>query len=591
MPDAMLVLLGIIAAMLIVLAFDWLSADVVGLGAIVALIVTGLLPAEDAFRGFGSETVLLILGLLILTAALARTGVVDALGRAVYRRTGTTRSRLLVGLTAPVAAVSSFISNTAAAALFLPVTMGLAARARIPASRLLMPMAFAAILTSSVTLIATSTNIVVSGLLVQYGQAPLGLFELTVVGVPVALVGLLYLWLVGHRLLPAHATAADLTEEFGVREYVSELVIREDSKLAGKSLAESGLGHDYGLTVLAITRADGRRPSPRSDVKLQSGDILLVAGERERILKIQDVAGVDIHGDIEVTDPDLESDQIRLAEAILLPGSPLIGRTIAGVRFRARFGLQVLAIHHRGGTLHYRLNGVRMALGDILLVQGDRESLAALDATQTFSVLGEIAAPRLNIRRAPIAIAAFVGALALAGAGAVPLPVAVLAGAAVALAARTITPEEAYRQVEWRLLIFIGSVLAVGAAMERTGTAAFLASHIVAITRGADPVWLLSAFFGLTVLLTQPMSNQAAAVVVLPVAVQTALALGLNPRTFAVMIAVAASASFITPLEPASLLVYGPGRYRFFDFLRVGFPLTVIIYGLAIVLVPRIWPL
>lgn len=591
MPPQILLLLVIIAAMLVVLAFDWLPADVVGLGVMVTLIVAGLVPADLAFGGFGSDTVLLILGLLILTAALTRTGVVDAIGRAVYRRTGTSAGSRLAWVTAPVAALSSVVSNTAATALFLPVAVGLARRAKVSPATLLMPVAFAAILASSVTLIGTSTNIVVSGLLTQYGEPPLGMFELTAVGVPIAIAGLLYLWLVGHRLLPVSRAPGDLSEEFGVRGYVSELAVQEQSRLTGKTLAESGLGRDYDLTVLSITRSDGHRVSPRFDAKLQAGDILLVEGERENILKIQDVGGVDIHGDIEVSDPDLQSGQVRLAEVILLPGSPLVGRTIAGVRFRARFGLQVLAIHHRGGTLHHRLNGVRLALGDVLLVQGDRESLAALDATETFSVLGEVAPRRLNVRRAPIAVVAFAGALVLATANVVPLAVAVLAGATFALAARTITPEEAYRSVEWKLLVFIGSVLAVGAAMEHTGTAAYLAARIVALMHGADPVWLLSAFFGLTVLLTQPMSNQAAAVVVLPVAVQTALALGLNPRTFAVMIAVAASASFITPLEPASLLVYGPGRYRFFDFLRVGLPLTVVIYGLAVLLIPRIWPL
>jgi di/tricarboxylate transporter len=300
---------------------------------------------------------------------------------------------------------------------------------------------------------------------------------------------------------------------------------------------------------------------------------------------------VDIHGDIEVTDPTLQTDQIRLAEVIVLPGSPVIGRTLAGVRFRERYGLQVLALHHRGGTLRRRLDRVRLAMGDVLLVQGDRERLNALDEQATFSVVGEVRPARLTVRRAPIAVLAFAGALAAGAANLVPLPVAVLTGAAVVMASRALTPEEAYRAVEWKLLIFIGGMLAVGAAMERTGTARFLADAMVARLGHADPRWLLSAFFALTVLLTQPMSNQAAAVVILPVAVQSALALDLNPRTFAVMIALAASTSFITPLEPACLMVYGPGRYRFVDFVRVGAPLTVLIYLLAILLVPRLWPL
>ena len=591
MPLHVIAMLLLVAVILTVLALDLASADVVGLGAMLTLVLTGLLPTDDAFAGFGSDTVLLILGLLILTAGLIRTGVVDTIARAVFRRAGRNGSRLLIWVTAPVTALSSFMSNTAATALFVPLTLGLAGRAKLSPSALLMPVAFAAILASSVTLVGTSTNIVVSGLLTQYGQPPLRMFELTAVGIPIALVGLAYLWLIGRRLLPRTQASEGLVDEFGLRPYVSELVIRPDSRLAGKTLAESRIREDYDLTVLQISRSDGETVTGRAQTKLLAGDVILVEADRERILRIQDVAGVDIHGDIEVADPTLQTEQIRLAEVIVLPGSPVIGRTLAGIRFRDRYGLQVLALHHRGGTLRQRLDRVRMAMGDVLLVQGDRERLSALDEQRTFSVVGEVRPARLNVRRAPIAVLAFAGALAVGAANLVPLTVAVLTGAAVVMASRALTPEEAYRAVEWKLLIFIGGILAVGAAMERTGTAAYLADVVVAWLGRADPRWLLSAFFALTVALTQPMSNQAAAVVVLPVAVQAALALELNPRTFAVMVTIAASTSFITPLEPACLMVYGPGRYRFVDFVRLGAPLTVLIYLLAILLVPRLWPL
>lgn len=591
MPVPVLTLLVLLAVIMVVLAFDLVSADVVGLGAMLVVILTGLLPANVAFAGFGSETVLLILGLLILTAGLVRTGVVDAIGRIVFKLADRNGARLLPLITVPVTALSAFISNTAATALFVPVAVGLAARARWSPAALLMPVAFAAILASSVTLVGTSTNVVVNGLLTGYGLPGLRMFDLSAVGVPVALAGLLYLWLIGRRLLPVAAAREDLVEEFGIRPYMSELVVQPDSSLVGKTLADSRLREDYDLTVLQITRRDGSTVAARGQTKLQAGDVLLVEADRQRILRIQDVAGVDIHGDIEVTAPDPQNDQLRLAEVIVLPGSPVIGRTLAGIRFRNRFGLQVLALHHRGGTLRRRLDRVRLSMGDVLLVQGAPEQLLALDELATFSIVGEVRPARLNVRRAPIAVLAFAGALAAGTLQLVPLTVAVLSGAVVVMASRALTPEEAYRTVEWKLLIFIGGMLAVGAAMERTGTAAYLARAAVARLGDADPRWLLSAFFGLTVLLTQPMSNQAAAIVVLPVAVQAALALDLNPRTFAVMIAVAASTSFITPMEPACLMVYGPGRYRFTDFVRVGAPLTALIYGLALLLVPRLWPL
>lgn len=591
MPIHVAILLIILLAAIIVLAFDWLPADVTGLLVMLGLIITGLLSPAAAFAGFGSETVLMILGLLIMTAALTRTGAVEAFGRFVSQRAGTNPLPLLLLMTAPVTFLSAFISNTAATALFLPIAIGVAARAKLDASLLLMPVAFAAVLASSVTLIGSSTNIVISGLLVRYGMPPISMFELTAAGLPIAVLGLAYLLLVGRRLIPRRREARDLTEQFGIRQYLAELVVKPESPLVGKTLTDAGLGKHLDISVLQIIRSDGRRIKARSDAKFEGGDTLVVEAESGDLLKVQETAGIDIKGDATVTDTDLQSDEVRLAEVIVLPGSRLVGRTVASTRFRERYGLQVLAVNRRGGAIRRNLNRVRLRMGDVLLVQGDAGNLTALDEEKTFHVLGEIEARRLNLRRAPLAAAIFAGALAIATANVLPLPVAVLAGAALVLLTRCVTPEEAYQEIDWKVLILIGSMLAVGAAMEETGTARFLATWLLEWVSAPQPVWLLTAFFAMTVLLTQPMSNQAAAVVVLPVAVATAAQLGWNPRTFAMMIAVAASTSFLTPLEPACLMVYGPGRYRFFDFTRVGALLTLAIYGLAILLVPRLWPL
>jgi di/tricarboxylate transporter len=303
------------------------------------------------------------------------------------------------------------------------------------------------------------------------------------------------------------------------------------------------------------------------------------------------MAGIDIRADVDFSDPDLQREDLRLVEAILLPRSPLIRRTLKGVRFRERYNLQVLAINRHAETIRLKISEVRLQMGDVLLVQGDRANIAALQDDSTIRILDVVDTKPLNVSRARLAIAIFVGALATATLGLLALPVAVLVGAVLVFLTRCITPEEAYRHVEWKALILIGSMLSLGVAIEQTGAARFLAGQIVGLAPGAHPAWLLTAFFGLTVLLTQPMSNQAAAVVMLPIALQTALQLGMNPRTFAMMIAVAASCSYLTPLEPACLIVYGPGRYRFADFLKVGAPLTVLIYVLAIGLVPLVWPL
>lgn len=589
-PEIALVLL-IIAVAVILFSFEWVPPDVVALGVLATLILTGLLPAEEAFAGFGSDTVLMILGLFILTASLLRTGVVEMTGRAIIRFTGDDLNRLLAVVMAASAGLGAFISNTASTAFFVPIVIGLANRTRTSASRLLMPLAIASIVASSVTIVSTSSNIVISGLMTRYDLPPMGIFELAPVGLPIAVAGLVFMYTLGRRLVPDRRHPDELGGGLGIRAYFTEVLVLPDSPLAGKTLGESGLGRDLDLTVLRIIRDEDRYLAPRADRELHAEDLLLVEGRRDEILKIKETVGIDIKGDVSLSDPELQGDEIHLVEAILLPGSPLIGRTLKGLRFRERYGLQVLAIYRQGQTIRQQIGQVRFRVGDVLLTQGRRANIAWLAEDEIFNVIGEVEEERFNQSRARAAIAAFVGSLALVTFNIVSLPVAMLIGALVVFLAGCLTPEEAYREVDWRALILIGSMLGLGTALERSGAAQFLAAEIVAWLGDANPLWLLAGFFAVTVALTQPMAHQAAAIIVVPIAIQAALHLNLNPRTFAMMVAVAANTSYLTPLEPACLMVYGPGGYRFTDFLKVGLPLALLIFAVAIALVPLVWPL
>ncbi len=586
-----ILLLVILAIALLLFWFEWISPDVTALGVLLALIILGLVPLDQAFAGFGSDTVMLLLGLLIMTAALMRTGVVEVVSRKFLQFTSKNPASLLPATMLAVALLSAVINNTAAAAFFLPVILGLSQRSSVSASRLLMPMAFAAILASSMTLVSTSTNVVVSGLMTQAGLPPIGMFELTPVGVPVLAVGLVYMLFFGQRLIPERPAPETLTETFGLRPFLAELRIAPDSPLAGSTLAQSGLGRDFDLMVLAILRDEKRQLDPSADAMLQAGDKLLAEGSSEAILKVKDIPGIDIQADAKFSDDDLQGEVLRLAEVVLLPRSPFIGRTPKALQLRERYQIQVLAINRRTGVIRSKIAETRLELGDVLLVQGNQKQIAALQAENAFDVLGVMNAQRFNRQQAWLVMGIFVGALLLASLKLVPLPAAMLLGALLVFVTRCITPDDAYRQVDWKVLILIGSMLGLGVAMQSTGTAEFLADRLTALAGSWNPLWLLTGFFALTVLLTQPMSNQAAAAVVIPVALQTAIQLGLNPRTFAMMIAIAASTSYLTPLEPACLMVYGPGRYRFMDFLKVGGLLTIVVYLLAIILTPILWPL
>jgi len=351
------------------------------------------------------------------------------------------------------------------------------------------------------------------------------------------------------------------------------------------------LGRSLNLTVLAILRAGKRMVSPDADAMLEASDALLVEGSSEAILKIKDLPGIDIQADVKFSDSDLQGEGLSLVEVLLLPHSIFIGRTIRDLQLREAYHIQVLAINRPSGTVHSKITDTRLSMGDVLLLQASQEQILTLQAENVFNVLGRIEPQRFYPRQAWTVVVIFAGAMLTGGLNLLPLPVAMLLGALLCFLTRCITPEEAYRKVEWRVLILISCMLALGVAMQVTGTAQFLAERLANLVGGANPLWLLTGFFVLTVLLTQPMSNQAAAAVVIPLALQTAVHLGLNPRTFAVMIAVAASTSFLTPLEPACLMIYVPGRYRFMDFVKVGGLLTLIIYLIAIGLVPLLWPL
>lgn len=589
MTIEILLLLGTVLVGVVLFALEMIPTDVTALGILLFLTIAGLLPVEKAFAGFGSDAVIMILGILVMVEALIRTGVTSFAGRVILRQTDSSANKILLVVLIASAAMGAFISNTAATAFFLPIVIGLARRAKLSPAKFLMPLAFASVLASSVTLISTSTNIIVSSLITKYGMPPMGMFELTLVGVPIVVVGVAYILTLGRRLVPDRIRANE-SQDLSVHLYVAEIVILPRSSLIEKTLKEAALGRDLDLKVLQVLRDEAPHITPQADTRLKEGDVLLVEGEREKILQVKEMAGIDIRADVEFSDPRQQPRDIGLTEVILTPGSPLIGRTLQDLRFREAYELQVLAINRHGETLRHKMSHIRLATGDVLVVQGDHAQIASLGNRGIFRILSAIEEQHPNTKRAPIAIAIFVGALAIATFGLVSLPVAALSGALLVFVTRCITPEEAYSRINWRVLILIASMLGLGEAMEATGTAQFLAGLVTQFAGRLSPVWILTGFFALTVLLTQPMGDQAATVVILPVAIRTAWQLGLNTRSFAIMIALAASCSLLTPLEPACLLVYGPGRYRFVDYVKVGILPAVLIYVIAIVMVPLLWP-
>jgi len=490
---------------------------------------------------------------------------------------------------------ASVLKNTTTTAMFLPVIIGLAAKARIAPSKLLMPLAFGAILGGSCTLIGTSTNLAVSGAMTRYGQQPFSMFELTAVGVVTFAAGMLYMMLIGRRMLPNRGGEDSFAEQYHIREYVSELLVLPDSPLVGKTLGEAKLNTELDLHILGIVRSGQTIASPDPSERIQRRDSLLVEGTIEDILRVKEEIGLEIKADFMLHDAMLESGKVELFEVMVMRDSRLVGQTLKSIRFRQTYDLTVLAINRHGETIINKLSSFVLRFGDVLLVQGMREEVEPLVQDGELLLLEDVSAHSMRVDKRRWAIGAFLLFLALSLSKVtfgfdIPLTVCVLAGVLLLLVTKTIRYAEMYSLIDFRLLVMIACMMSFGVAMEKTGADIFLAGYIQNYFGELGPTAVLAGFFLLTVALTQPMSNQAAALVVLPVAVKAAVALGLNPRTFIVGITYAASFSFITPLEPACVLVYTPGRYRFMDFVKIGTFMTIIVFVVSIFLVPVFWP-
>ncbi len=596
MTSSIAIVLVLLVVAVVLFASERIPVDIVTIMLVIALVVTGTLTVGDAFAGFGNEIIITIAGLFILTSGLVKTGVVDVVGRRLHSVAGSNEF-LLAAMVMIVGAMSaSVLKNTTTTAMFLPVVLGLAGRAKVRPSKLLMPLAFGAIMGGTCTLIGTSTNLAVSGAMTRFGLAPYTLFELTPIGLAIVAGGMIYMLVIGLRLLPNRGGAESFTEQYYMREYTSEVLVLNSSPLIGKTLAEANIAGKFDLQVVGILRGKSGRIAPTADELVEAGDLLLVQGQLEDILRVQTEAGIEIKPDFEMSDTVLEQGG-ELFEVMILRGSSLLGRTLKGLKFRDRYDLKVLAINRHGVTFLSKMSTVALRFGDVLLVQGRREKIEPLVTETNMLLLEDVSQRRGRAHKRKWAIIGFMvfvfGALSplLPFNVKIPLPVAVLLGVLVLLASRTVRSDELYNAIEWRLLVLIAGMISFGVAMERTGADQYLADTIVRAVGDYGGTAVLAGFFVLTVALTQPMSNQAAALVVLPIAIKTALALGLNPRTFAVAVTYAASCSFLTPLEPACVLIYTPGEYRFMDFVKIGSILTLIVFAIVIWLVPMLFPL
>lgn len=565
------------------------TIDIITLVMVLALIATGIITPAEAFAGFSSDIIVVLGALFVVTGALQDSGVVDAATQRLMRRQDRSEGHLVAVLMGLVAVLSSVMNNTTVTGLMVGPTSALARRMGTSASRLLMPLAFASMIGGMCTVIGTSTNVAVSGRLPAYGLQPIGFFEITPLGLAMVVIGIAWMALVGRRSLPNRPEAANTTVTIA-DTYLSEMIVQPESPLIGKRLGECGFGR-HGISVVRIVR-DGDFISAVNSRKLFEGDVLLFTGNADALVAIKGMEGIEIHPEVELGSVKGPLEQGKLAEAVVLPGSHLVGRTLRDAALHDTSGAVVLGLHRRGRPVHRALGDIEVHVGDVLLLQGDTEDLA--NAQQHYALAftsAVVSTSRLRRVRGWVVAAFFLLAIVVAALGWVPLGVAFLTAAVVTVVSRCLDSERALEHVQWRLLIMIGGMTSFGLAIEKSGADRIYAGFIEQwlAPYGALPV--LGGFMLLTMVLSQAMSNAAAALVVLPVGVTTALQLGLDPRAFAVGIMVASSIALATPFEPSCVLVYGPGRYRFRDYFVAGAPLSLILLATTLVLLPLLWPL
>lgn len=595
----LLVLVGLIAA----LAVEKWPAELVMLAALLVLVCCGVIKLDDALKGFSNAAMLTIAALFVVGAGLQATGAIESLSRLLLGRPkpGTPLLRLI----GPVAGLSAFMNNTPLVAFFLPIFVHVAKKLRVSPSKLLIPLSYAAVLGGTCTLIGTSTNFVIDGALRQAKMPGLGMWELAWIGIPVTIVGLIYLATVGQKLLPDRTGLLEYADSHP-REYTLELIARPDCSLIGKTIRKSGLRDLPGLYVYAIER-NGKRLVPVSpDEAIQVNDILCFSGVVGTIVDAQKIRGlepVDHHTPTLTGTASDDSAQAspqsaprtghQLCEVVISPTSPLIGHSVKAANFRAHYGAPIVAVHRSGEKLQQKIGQIVLQPGDTLLVDAPDDFTRRWRNSRDFILVSglEDSAP-VEHRRAWLALTIFVGVAVGMTAFTEQATLVAFIGATLTVLTGCLPSRDAHRAIEIPVLLLIASALGVSKALDTSGAAEWIAGHLLAWAQPYGKVAVLTVIVILTGLLTELLSNNACAALMGVLALATAKQLGMDPRPLLIAVAVTSSYGFATPIGyQTNLMVLGPGGYRFADYLRVGIPLDLICWAMTIVVIPLVWTL
>lgn len=582
---------AILGLTLVLFVWDRWRYDIVAMGALLAVTLTGLVPARDAFNGFAHPAVITVAAVLIISRGLQNAGLVELVVKAIAPLRGRENLQLAAQCIV-IAILSSFMNNVGALALMLPVAMRNAYRDGYPPSKTLMPLAFASLLGGLTTLIGTPPNLIIASFRAQHSGTPFAMFDFTPAGVAVAVTGLVFLIFIGWRLLPSGERKSSSGPAFEIEGYIAEAEIPADAKAIGMTVYELEKLADDAVVVAGIIHDDQRRLVPTGYQRLREGDILVLRGDTEAMKLMLDGGGLKLVGDKKFGRDVLKSDEIDLVEAVVNPDSRLIARTPKTARLRTVHGINLLAVARQGKRIAERIGDVVFQPGDVVLLQGPSNAMADILATLDCLPLAERSISIGRQRRLLLAGGIFATAVALVLAGLVPVQVAFMGAAGAFVVTNIVRPTEVYQTIDWSVIVLLAAMFPVGAALDTSGATGLVANSIIDITQGAGPVWVLFVLLVATMCVSDVINNNATAVLMAPIAITLADRLHVNSDPFLIAVAIGASCAFLTPIgHQSNTLVMEPGGYRFSDYWRVGLPLEIIIVITAMPMILWFWPL
>ena len=585
---------------LIVLAFilfvsEKFSLDVKALFILTILFTGAFLTVEEAISGFSNPAVITIALLFILSQGLQKTRILEYLIVRINKLVSQSKNLGLGVYLLTIAFASALMNNTAIVAVFMPVTIRLAHQYHMSPSKLLIPLSYAAIMGGTLTLVGTSTNLIVNAVYIENGGSPLGMFEFAKYGWITLLVGLIYVLWIAPKILPSRTVTSSLTQSYHMAGYLTEMKISEDSPLVGSTCQERNVNQSYDVIVLDIQR-DGRLIAYNVGRQtLRAGDILFVKGSLESFLRMKEVEKVTLLTDEKLTQSELEQDDNILVECMVTDQSDVIGKTLREANFRKRFGAFILAIRREGLIIRKKIAHVVLHTYDTLLIYGAKRQISELEKSGKFILLGEMQADLVKVRFWWISIVSIVLTVFLAAIGVLPILKGALISAVILMMFRVISPNEAYESIHWQVIVLIAALIPLGIVIQSSGTATYIANMIMqyvdTLSPSIQPYVLFALVYFVTMVMTEVSSNTATAIIMTPIVIAITADMQFDPRPFIFGVCFAASASFSTPVGyQTNLMVYGPGGYRFSDYMKTGIPLALTFWILAILIIPTIWP-